>query len=127
MSENTTSLEQQRARLLQQMGQIPLLIRGKLSVQTFQAKGRTQGPYYLLQRWEDRKNQCQRIPPDQLDWIRHGLAGFARFEQLADQYVRLSEKQTWEAQAPEVKKKFQKFWSPASPTPAPSSNRPKPS
>ena len=123
MTEPRLSVQQKRARILQEMGEISHLIRGKLSVQTYATKGRSQGPYYLLQRWEAGKNKCQRVSSELLPVIQQGVSGFARFEQLADEFIRLSEAQTWEAQPAAFKKKFQKFWPPTCPIPGPSSNK----
>jgi len=122
MTDSLLSLARERARILREMGEIPLLIRGTLSVQTYQAKGRAQGPYYLLQRWEQGQHKCQRVSPEQLPLIQQGLEGSARFNELAEQYLRLAEAQTWAAQPADLKKKFQKFWRPISPTPGPASS-----
>lgn len=105
------------------MGQIPYIIRGKLTSQTYVAKGRSQGPYYTLQRWEEGKNKSQRISPPQLPMIQEAVTGFERFQQLADQFVGLTEQQTWEAQPADIKKKLRKFSQPPFPTPAPSSKK----
>lgn len=123
MSENDISLPQQKAAILQQMGQIPAIIRGKLSSQTYVAKGRAQGPYFTLQRWDEGKNKSQRIPPQQLPMIQEAVTGFQRFQQLADQFVGLAEKQTWEAQPADLKKKLRKFSQHPFPKPATSSKR----
>jgi len=123
MSENDISLQRQKAAILQQMGQIPALIRGKLSSQTYVAKGRSQGPYFTLQRWDEGKNKSQRIPPQQLPMIQEAVTGFQRFQQLADQFVGLAEKQTWEAQPADIKKKLRKFSGHPFPKPAPSSKK----
>jgi len=123
MSDTDISIQQQKAAILQQMGQIPCLIRGKLSAQTYVAKGRSQGPYFTLQRWEEGKNKSQRIAPQQLPLMQAAVTGYARFQQLAGQFVGLTEKQTWEAQPADLKKKFRQFSQPPFPTPAPSSNR----
>jgi hypothetical protein len=123
MSENDLSIQQQKAAVLHQMGQIPYIIRGKLSSQTYVAKGRSQGPYFTLQRWEQGKNKSQRIPPQQLPMIQEAVTGFERFQQLADQFVGLTEQQTWEAQPADLKKKFRQFSLPPFPTPAPSSKK----
>jgi hypothetical protein len=123
MSEPDLSIQQQKAAVLQQMGQIPYLIRGKLSSQTYVAKGRSQGPYFTLQRWEEGKNKSQRIPPQQLPMIQEAVTGFEHFQQLADQFVGLTEQQTWEALPADLKKKFRQFSQPPFPTPAPSSKK----
>lgn len=123
MNDPDLSLQQQKAAILQQMGQIPYILRGKLTSQTYEAKGRSQGPYYTLQRWEEGKNKSQRISPPQLPMIQEAVNGFERFQQLADQFVGLTEQQTWEAQPADIKKKFRKFSPPPFPTPAPSSKK----
>jgi hypothetical protein len=122
MTNLNLTVQQQKAAILQEMGQIPHIIRGKLSSQTYESKGRSQGPYFTLQRWDAGKNKSQRIPPPQLPTIQEGVTGFERFQQLADQYVGLSEQQTWDSH-PDIKKKFRQFSLHPFPTPAPSSKK----
>jgi hypothetical protein len=114
----TPSLQQERAQILQQMGGIDSMIRGHLSQQTYQRKsaGRviTQGPYHLLQRHENGKNNCQRISSEELPLISQAVQGHARFQQLARRYAELTEQATWERQNPDIKKKFQRFSRPTS-------------
>jgi len=118
----TPSLQQERAQILQQMASIDFMIRGHLSQQTYRRKsaGRvlTQGPYHLLQRHQDGKNNCQRIGPEELDFIAQAVEGHARFQQLARRYAELTEQATWEGQSPGIKKKFRRFSRPTSPTPS---------
>ena len=121
MNNSDLSIEEQKAAILQQMGQIPCLIRGKLTSQTYGAPGRSQGPYFTLQRWEQGKNKSQRVPAPQLPLIQEAVSGFARFQQLADQFVGLAEQQTWAAQSADFKKKFRRFSTPPLRTRAPSS------
>ncbi len=120
----TLTLQQERARLLEQMAQIDHMIRGKLSQQTYrvQRQGQliTQGPYYLLQRRENGKNNCQRVSAQELEAIVAGVEGHRKFQQLAEQYALLTERMTWEEQGREVKKKFRRFWKSISPKPPPS-------
>jgi hypothetical protein len=86
----TFTLQQERARILQEMGQIDQMVRGHLSQQTYRVERHgqtlTQGPYYLLQRRENGKNNCQRVAADELP----------------------------------IKKKFRRFWQPTSPKRRPS-------
>src|SRR5947209_11321850 len=107
------SLQQERPRIRQQMDQIDSMIRGHVSHQTFQVKRRgqtvTQGPYFLLQRRENGKNNCQRVGTEELDSIVAGVEGYHRFQKLAQRYALLTEQLTWEQQAAGVKKKFQRF------------------
>lgn len=112
------SLQQERSQILQQMAQIDRMIRGQVSQQTYQVHRRgqiiTQGPYFLLQRREHGKNNCQRVATEELDSIVAGVEAYHRFQQLAERYARLTEQMTWAAQAPGLKKKFQRFWRPSS-------------
>src|SRR5437867_8035237 len=112
------SIQQERARILQEMGRIDCMIRGRVSQQTFEIKrgGQTisQGPYFLLQRRENGKNNCQRVGAEELDAIVAGVEGHARFQELAQRYASLTEQLTWDQQSASVKKKFQRFWRPSS-------------
>jgi hypothetical protein len=95
------------------MAGIDSMVRGHLSQQTYRrnSAGRvlTQGPYHLLQRHQNGNNNCQRVGPDELEFIAHAVEGHARFQELARRYAELTEQLTWERQTPEVKKKFQRF------------------
>ena len=110
----TPSLQQERSQILEQMARIDQMIRGHVSRQTFQVKrhGRSvnQGPYLLLQRRENGKNNCQRVGAEQADSIIAAVEGYERFQKLAQRYAALTEQMTWEQQNPEIKKKFQRFW-----------------
>jgi hypothetical protein len=112
------SLQQERSRILEQMAQIDRMIRGHVSQQTFQVKRAgqtvTQGPYFLLQRRENGKNNCQRVGTEELDAIVAGVEAYQRFQNLAQRYAQLTEQMTWQEQAAGVKKKFQRFWRPSS-------------
>ena len=112
------SVQQERSRILEQMAQIDRMIRGHVSQQTYQVKrdGQTiaQGPYFLLQRRENGKNNCQRVGTEELDAIVDGVAAYHRFQKLAERYATLTEQMTWAQQADRVKKKFQRFWRPSS-------------
>ena len=114
----TLTLQQERALILEQMGQIDHLIRGQLSQQTYQVQRQgtliTQGPYYLLQRRENGKNNCQRVAAQELEAILAGVEGHRKFQQLAERYALLTERMTWDKVVPDVKKKFRRFWKPTS-------------
>lgn len=116
---NTTALQQERAQILQEMAAIDSLIRGHLSQQTFrgQRAGKTvvHGPYHLLQRHEQGRNNCQRVGPDELAAITDAVAGYRRFQELAERYAALTEAMTWNRQEMTIKKKFRRFWPPAVP------------
>jgi hypothetical protein len=112
------SLQQERAQILEEMARLDHMVRGHVSQQTFQLKRGsqtiTQGPYYLLQRRENGKNNCQRVGPDELEFIVAGVQAYDRFQKLTQRYAALTEQMTWDKQAPDIKKKFRRFWRPAS-------------
>jgi hypothetical protein len=112
------SLQQERSQILEAMARLDHMVRGHVSQQTYQLKrgGQTvtQGPYYLLQRRENGKNNCQRVGPDELESIVAGVQAFDHFQKLAQRYAALTEQMTWDKQAPGIKKKFRRFWRPTS-------------
>ena len=114
----TPSLQQERSRILDEMAHIDQMIRGHVSEQTFhvQRGGQTiaQGPYFLLQRREGGKNNCQRVGPGEVETIVAGVQAYARFQKLSQRYAALTEQMTWEKQSPDIKKKFRPFRRPAS-------------
>ena len=81
------SLQQERAAILQEMAGIDQMIRGHVSEQSFAVTrhGKTviQGPYYILQRREEGKNNCQRVPEPELDAIVAAVESHQRFQTLA--------------------------------------------
>ena len=118
------TLQQQRARILQEMAGIDQVIRGHVSTQTYriQRGGETiiQGPYYVLQRHQDGRNQCQRISDQEVELITSQVLAYKRYMELADRYAALTEQLTWDKQSEVVKKKFRRFWQPTSPKRPPS-------
>ena len=110
MHSNLSDLQHRREQILQEMATIDRLRRGHLSQQFFQStrqdKPCRQGPYYVLQRWFEGKNLCERVPADQVQTVRQGVEGYQRFQQLAQEFAAVSEEITLQAdQIPEVKKK----------------------
>jgi hypothetical protein len=110
------SLQQERSRVLEEMAHIDHMIRGHVSQQTYQVhrggQTITQGPYFLLQRRENGKNNCQRVGADELETVVAGVEAYHRFQELTQRYAALTEQMTWAQQAPDIKKKFQRFWRP---------------
>src|SRR5215469_4790888 len=93
------TIQQERSRILEEMARIDHMIRGHVSQQTYTKKRAdqtlTQGPYFLLQRRENGKNNCQRVAPEERDAIVAGVEGYARFQELAQRYAQLTEQMTW--------------------------------
>ncbi|MEK7876883.1 MAG: DUF6788 family protein [Pseudomonadota bacterium] len=110
MSAQLRQFQLRREQILQEMGGIDRICRGHLSEQYFKSKqgGKTvrRGPYYVLQRWFQGKNLCERVNADQLEPVRQGVDGYKRFRQLADEFVDVCERITLETGGlPAVKKK----------------------
>lgn len=87
--------------LLQRMAQIQQMERGKLCVMG-QGPG---GPYYNHQTWENGKNTSRYVPRAQAEAMAQAIAGYQRFEGLAEQYVQLMVQKTREEMAAGSKKK----------------------
>ena len=87
--------------LLQQMARIQQMECGKLCVMG-QGPG---GPYYNHQRWENGKNTSRYVPGPQVAAVAQAIAGYQRFESLAEQYVQLMVQKTREEMAAGFKKK----------------------
>src|ERR1019366_10124022 len=88
------SLQQERARLLEKMAHIDRMVRDHVSQQTYQVqRGErtvTQGPYHLLQRRENGRNNCQRVGADELDFIVQAVERHDRFQTLAQRYAAIA-------------------------------------
>ena len=87
--------------LLQQMAQIQHMERGKLCVMGHGPEG----PYYNHQTWEKGKNASRYVPGPQVEAMEQAIAGYQRFESLAEQYVQLMVQKTREDMAAGFKKK----------------------
>lgn len=75
--------------LLQQIAAIPAMERGKLSAYSFKERSGAAGPYHKLQHWHNGKNQTRYIPADELATVEAALAGYARYQQLTEEYAQL--------------------------------------
>ena len=96
-TQTTTSRGQE---LLAQMGQIPVIVQGKLSE-------RRQGDKVTgqkLQRWRNGRNQTIHIPAEKYDTIRQGTEGYREFARLAQAYVETKEREALQRSDPGKKK-----------------------
>ena len=57
---------QAKQQILQQMGAIGAMERGKLSEYSFKDRPRQSGPYHKLQSWEGGKNHTRYVAADEL-------------------------------------------------------------
>jgi hypothetical protein len=119
------NLIQRKAQILQEMADIDRMQRGRLSEQFFKKskEGRevTLGPYFVLQRWSEGKNLCQRVPAQEVASVQSAIKGYERFEKLANEFVEITEQITREAdQGGDAKKNARKFARRSSRKPNPS-------
>ena len=92
----------QSAQLLQQIGQIKRMERGKL---TLMCEG-PQGPHYKLQAWEHGKNVSRHVSRDQADTVQEALEGYRQYQNLTEQYAQAVIDQTRAELAAHSKKKI---------------------
>lgn len=93
---NDTQLKARREAILLEMQSIREMIRGKITLQRLKrtlpdGTVTERGPYAIFQRWRDGKNQCERIPKDDLPAISRAVDGYGRFTRLAEEYAALTE------------------------------------
>ena len=98
MKPTLPQLRSEREQVLQEIQTIDRLRRGTLSEQFFIKKrnGKTirQGPYYVLQCYLKGSKCSERIPADQADQAKADVANYQRFQELADQFVQLTDQIT---------------------------------
>ena len=96
MKSKIDELLQQRESILLQMKSIDRLRRGTLSQQFFKAAGSDVrlGPYYVLQCSFLGKKVSERVPPDQAAKVQLEVDNYRRFQELAEEFVTLSDQIT---------------------------------
>ena len=128
MNASLSQLEKRREQILQQIQAIDRLRRGSLSRQFFKkpradSKAK-QGPYFVLQGYVQGQKFSERVPAQQAPEIEPLVANYKRFEQLAEEFVTVTDQITRLSQdAPEAKKNSRpKSGKSASGKPTPSSD-----
>ena len=102
-------LEQRRNQVLEQIQAIDRLRRGSLSRQFFKkprsgSKAR-QGPYYVLQGYINGQKFSERVPVDRAPQMEPLVANYKRFEELADEFVTVTDQITRLSQGATAAKK----------------------
>lgn len=111
MPASLSQLEKRREQILQQIQSIDRLRRGSLSRQFFKrpraGSNAQQGPYYVLQGYIQGQKFSQRVPAGQAQELGPLVANYKRFEELAEEFVTVTDQITRLSQsAPEAKKNF---------------------
>jgi hypothetical protein len=109
MSISLSQLEARREQILQQIKAIDRLRRGSLSRQFFRKRRShskaQQGPYYLLQGYVQGHKFSQRVPAQQAAQLQPLVANYKHFEELAEEFVSVTDQITRLAEKqPEAKK-----------------------
>jgi hypothetical protein len=102
---NTTTPQQ----LLAQIATIEHMEIGKLSSYVPGGRSADAGPYYKLQCWVDGKNLTRHVRPEELPALKGALEGYARFQDLTQQYAQLLITKTRLELATTVKKKIRPY------------------
>ena len=84
-------LTAKRQSLLEQMGEIDTMHRGRLSEEYRERNenGQTvrRGPYYKYQEWTNGRNKSRRVKADEVEALREGISGMDKFKELAADYI----------------------------------------
>ena len=89
--------------ILRQIAAIPAMERGKLSAYAHERPGTT-GPYHRLQQWKNGQNHSRHVPTEDVPAVQAALAGYARYQQLTEQYADLVVAETRQSLAEEKKR-----------------------
>ncbi len=106
-------LPERRQQILDEMARLERLQRGYLSKQFLSRErgGRTLrfGPYYLLQHGAGKQRVCRRVPADKAASVKADVEAWRRFEQLAEEFIEVTERMTLEAKGDDESKKKGKW------------------
>lgn len=87
----TKHAKESRQDILVQIGQIPVIVEGKVSERRNASTGKRTG--YKLQRWRNGKNQTIHIAAELVDKVQEGTQGYKQLEELTQKYVEASEQE----------------------------------
>lgn len=97
------SLAQRRQEILDEIARLDRLQRGYLSKQFFSrsegGEAVRYGPYFVLQHAFKGRKVSRRVPEHAVKAVEADLAAWRHFEQLAEEFVEVTERMTLEAEA----------------------------
>ncbi len=85
---------QKRNGILDEMRQIDRVRQGTISEQFYGTGEKRQGPYYVLQGYDDGEHWSKRIPRDQIDQVRADVRAGTRLKDLCKDYADATEQAT---------------------------------
>jgi len=89
-------IEQRRAEIIGQLGQIRSMELGTLNEQMLPVRHKgspepvMRGPYYVLARWVDGKTRSRRVAKDELEQVRHDVDNRKQFDALCAEFKELT-------------------------------------
>ena len=86
--------QQKRDEILEEIRQIDRVRQGTVSEQFYGTGEKRQGPYYVLQGYDDGEHWSKRVPKDQIDQVREDLNGGRRLKELCQKFADMTEKAT---------------------------------
>ena len=109
MNPSLTQLQSRREQIIEQMRALDRMRRGSLSRQFFRVtkpgRAARHGPYYVLQGYFRGKKFGQRVRAQDASQVQQQVANYKRFQQLAEEYVTVTEQITLlEKDQPDSKK-----------------------
>ena len=87
-------VKQERDKIVDEMRKIERMRQGTISEQYYGTGDNKQGPYYVLQGYDNGKHWSKRIPKDQIDQVRADIQAGECFKDLCQDYADLTEQAT---------------------------------
>ncbi len=86
-----STYQTKREQLLNEMGKITRMHRGRLSEEyrdrEIDGEKKRLGPYYKHQQWSAGKNVSRRVNSEEAQRLREGIEGMDHFKKLSDEYI----------------------------------------
>ena len=86
-----TQTQQERDEILEEIRQIDRVRQGTVSEQFYGTGEKRQGPYYVLQGYDDGEHWSKRVPRDQIDQVRADLNEGGRLKELCQKFADVTE------------------------------------
>ena len=97
--------QKKRDGILEEIRKIDRMRQGTLSEQFYGTGEKRQGPYYVLQGYDDGKHWSKRVPKDQVDQVRADLSEGGRLKELCQKFADVTEQATIAQDHADSKKK----------------------
>ena len=86
--------QQTRDEILEEIRQIDRVRQGTVSEQFYGTGEKRQGPYYVLQGYDDGEHWSKRVPRDQIDQVRADLSEGGHLKELCQKFADVTEQAT---------------------------------